>query len=290
MAQDPTTLGGTLNAEIVADISAVQQSGLLDYRSEELPTWCPGCGYYGITQALMQALADLHIENRNLAVVSGIGCAGRMPFFVNGYGFHAIHGRALPVAQGVKIAKPELTVLVVGGDGDGLGIGGGHLPHAVRRNVDLTYVLFDNGIYGLTKGQSSPTTPTGQVTGSHPYGNPDRPLDAVTLGLAYRASFMARGYAGKPHELYPIMKQALEHRGFSFVVAITPCVTFDKVNITYDRLRESWVPIPDDHDTSDLGAAMRLALSDKLYYGVFFREDRPTFNDNVEDTSGKARE
>ncbi len=278
-----------LNRGVASRLDRVVDSGLLDYRSEALPTWCPGCGYYGITHALAAALTERGIENRNLVVVSGIGCAGRYPFFFKGYGFHGVHGRALPIAGGVKIARPDLTVLVVGGDGDGLGIGGGHLPHAIRRNIDVTYILFDNGIYGLTKGQSSPTTPQGQRTGTHPYGNPDTPLDPVVLGLGYRASFLATGYAGEPDELAPIFARALAHRGFSFVPVVTPCVTFDAVNITWDRMREGWQPVPADHDPTDLTAALNLALDENRYYGVLYCEpDRPTFADAEADTAARA--
>jgi len=281
-----------LNRGVASRLDEVADSGLLDYRSEALPTWCPGCGYYGITHALAGALVELGIENENLVVVSGIGCAGRYPFFLKGYGFHGVHGRALPLAGGVKIARPELTVLVVGGDGDGLGIGGGHLPHAIRRNIDVTYILFDNGIYGLTKGQSSPTTPQGQRTGTHPWGNPDTPLDPVVLGLGYRASFLATGFAGDPDQLAGIFTRALAHRGFSFVPIVTPCVTFDAVNITWDRMREGWQPVPEDHDPNDLSAALALALDENRYYGVLYEEtDRPTFADaqaGIADRAGAA--
>ncbi len=289
---DSTFSGGEyplLDSELRHDLERVADSGLLDYRSEALPTWCPGCGYYGITHALAQALTELSIENHDLVVISGIGCAGRYPFFFRGYGFHGVHGRALPIASGVKIANPDLHVLVVGGDGDGLGIGGGHLPHAIRRNVDLTYILFDNGIYGLTKGQSSPTTPSGQITGTHPYGNPDEPLDPILLGLSYRASFLGHGYAGEPDRLKDIFVRALSHRGFSFVPVLTPCVTFDAVNNTWDNLRDEWEPVPEEHDPSDLTGAMQLALDRKHYYGILYEEpDRPTFEDNELTTREKA--
>jgi len=281
--------GPLLDSEVAGALEQVVDSGLLDYRSEALPTWCPGCGYYGITHALTQALTELRIDNRNLVLISGIGCAGRYPFFVRGYGFHSVHGRALPLASGVKIARPELTVIVVGGDGDGLGIGGGHLPHVIRRNVDLTYVMFDNGIYGLTKGQSSPTTPRGQVTGTHPYGNPDEPLSSVVLGLSYGASFLGTGYAGEPAHLKDVLKRALRHRGFSFVPIITPCITFDAVNITYDNLRGKWQSVPADHDVGDRQAALRLALDENNYHGVLYEQQgRPTFEDAERETAARA--
>lgn len=291
MSEDPRISRDAplLDAAVAADLTRVKESGLLERRSEALPTWCPGCGYYGINHAMMRALADLGVANHDTVVVSGIGCAGRFPFFVNGYGFHTVHGRAVPTGCGVKIANPELSVIVVGGDGDGLGIGGGHLPHAMRRNVDLTYILFDNGIYGLTKGQTSPTTPVGQVTGTHPYGNPDQPLDAVRLALAYRASFVARGWAGHPDDLYDIFRAAFAHRGFSFVVCVTPCVTFDKTNITYDRMRDRWQPLPEGYDPTSERGAWDAALSDTLYQGIFYREERPTFHDHERETAAKAR-
>ncbi|MBD3177212.1 MAG: 2-oxoacid:ferredoxin oxidoreductase subunit beta [Armatimonadia bacterium] len=285
----PTNEAPLLDTGVERDLQNVQESGLLDYRSESLPTWCPGCGYYGITHAMTEAINELDIEPHNLVFVSGIGCAGRYPFFMNAYGLHAIHGRAVPMGAGVKIANPDLSVIVVGGDGDGLGIGGGHLSHAIRRNVDITYILFDNGIYGLTKGQTSPTTPQEQITGTHPYGNPDMPLDAVTLGISYRASFVARGYAGQQHDLTPIMRRAFAHKGFSFVVVYTPCVTFDKVNITYENMRGNWKPLPDDYDDGNILEAMKYAMDDTLWHGVFYEEQRPTFHDHERETAEKAR-
>jgi 2-oxoglutarate ferredoxin oxidoreductase subunit beta len=277
-----------LNTDVAANLERVKKSGILQYRSDALPIWCPGCGYYGITHGLTQALNELRIENRNLVAVSGIGCAGRFPFFVNGYGFHAIHGRVLPVACGVKIANPQLTVIGIAGDGDALAIGGGHLPHAIRRNVDITYILFDNAIYGLTKGQSSPTTPQGQITGTHPYGNPDYPLNPLLLALAYGASFVACGYAGEPHALNEILLHALTHEGFSFVAVVSPCVTFDHVNVTYERLREKWHPVPKEHDSSDRKAAITLAMDEDFRYGIFYEDHRSTWADTERDTVAKA--
>jgi 2-oxoglutarate/2-oxoacid ferredoxin oxidoreductase subunit beta len=266
-----------LNEAVTHDLEQMLHSGILDYRSEALPTWCPGCGYYGITHGLTQALNSLQIPNRNLVVISGIGCAGRYPFFVRGYGLHSVHGRALPVASGAKMANPELTVIAVGGDGDGFGIGGGHLIHAIRRNVDITYIVFDNGIYGLTKGQASPTTPRGQITKTTPFGNPDTPVQPILLGLAYQASFVAAGFAGQPDELAPLFREALSHKGFSYVVITTPCITFDHVNITYAKMKDTWEPIPDNHSVSDHRTAMDLAVDARRYVGVYYRDDRPAF-------------
>jgi 2-oxoglutarate ferredoxin oxidoreductase subunit beta len=268
-----------LDSEVAHEVSEVVGSGILDYRSEALPTWCPGCGYYGITMGITRALSALAIENRNLVVVTGIGCAGRYPFFVRGYGFHCVHGRALPVACGIKMARPELTVVAIGGDGDGLAIGGGHLPHVARRNVDVTYILFDNAIYGLTKGQASPTTPQGQVTSTTPYGTPDAPLNPTLLALAHGASFVARGWAGDFRGGEDLVSRALAHKGFSFLHFVSPCVTFDKVNLTWDRVRLEWRPVPQLHDPRDLAAAMALAIDPVRYQGVFREEPRPVWGD-----------
>ncbi len=287
--QTPDQTRPSVHAGVNRFLDEVRESGILNYRSESLPTWCPGCGYYGITQGITQALSELDIPPHELVFVSGIGCAGRYPFFMKGYGFHTVHGRTLPIASGVKMANPRLKVIAVGGDGDGLAIGGGHLPHAIRRNVDLTYIIFDNGIYGLTKGQASPTTPQGQITATTPYGNPEQPLNPVMLGLSYGASFLATGYAGLPHELMHVFKAAFSHRGFSLVIITTPCVTFDSVNITYDRFRHLWHPVPPSHPISDIRSAMMLAMSGEHYYGVMFAEDRPTWDDRWESIKQNAR-
>ncbi len=190
-------------------LEEIRASGRLEYRSKILPTWCPGCGYFSITEGLAGALTALRIEKKDVVVVSGIGCASRFPFFVNTYGFHTLHGRALPVATGVKIANDDLTVVVVGGDGDGFAIGGGHIPHAARRNVDITYLLCDNGIYGLTKGQASPTSILGFNTPTTPFENHDQPLNPLLMLLSYGASWVGQAYAGRPHHLAEMIRLAL---------------------------------------------------------------------------------
>lgn len=277
-----------LNSETCKHINKVKDSGLLDYRSEAMPVWCPGCGYYGITHAVDMALNNLGVATRNLSVVSGIGCSGRYPFFTKCYGFHTIHGRALTVASGIKMASPELTVLALSGDGDGLAIGGGHLAHAIRRNINITYLLFDNGIYGLTKGQTSPTTPHGQVTGTHPYGNPDQPLNPILMALSYGASFVAGGYAGDPESLNQTIEAAFAHPGFSFVDIISPCVTFDHTNLVYDMLRREFAPIPENHDTTSQRDAMLLAMERKFYSGIYIQEERATWDDRVAEQQKKS--
>ena len=256
------------------ELNKVKNKGFLNFRTTELPTWCPGCGYFGITHAIVQAVNALGIKNENLCAISGIGCAGRYPIFMNCYGFHTLHGRSVPVATGVKLASEDLTVFAVAGDGDVLGIGGGHLPHVARKNVDITLFLFDNAIYGLTKGQSSPTTPMGQATNSHNMGNPDTPLRPVSLALAHGASFVARGFAGDVEKMVEIFKMAIKHKGFSFVHIVSPCVTFDKVNFTWKSLKKQFIDISDIHDTSDHVAAVRLAEDTRRFIGIFYHDKK----------------
>jgi len=252
-------------------ISEINGDGFLNYRGAELPTWCPGCGYFGINHAILQTCNNLDLKNENICIVSGIGCAGRFPIFMNTYGFHTLHGRSVPIASGVKLANEDLTVISVGGDGDMLGIGGGHLPHIARKNIDITVFLFDNSIYALTKGQTSPTTQRGQKTSSHTQGNPDTPLKPVSLALAYRASFVARGFAGDVEGMKSIFEKAITHKGFSFIHLVTPCVTFDKIN-TWDFLREKFHPISSTHDVTNREAALRLSEDSNYYLGVFFHD------------------
>jgi 2-oxoglutarate ferredoxin oxidoreductase subunit beta len=228
-------------------------------------------------------------------VVSGIGCSGRFPAFLNAYGFHGVHGRALPLATGLKAARPDLTVFVVGGDGDAFSIGGGHLSHAARRNIDITYVVMDNEIYGLTKGQPSATSPSdilelstkgdskGNRKGMMGLLNTHRAEDALNplaMVLAYNASFVARGFSGRPKELAELIRAGAEHRGFSFIQVMSPCVTFYN---TYSHLRDAMTDLPADHDPADKFKALALALdSTAMYTGVFFQEQRPTFDERVD--------
>ncbi len=177
------------------------------YKSDLAPIWCAGCGDYGVLNALYRALGELNVPPAQLAMVSGIGCSGRLPGFVNSYGFHGVHGRVLPLASGVKLGRPELTVIAVGGDGDGLAIGGGHFPHAARRNVDITYIMMDNTLYAQTKGQSSPTSPWEMTTRSEPYGTMEDQLNPVALAVAYDVSFVAQGFAAKPQQAMRAFEQ-----------------------------------------------------------------------------------
>ncbi len=271
-------------------LDEIRADGHLAYRSKSLPTWCPGCGYFAMQEGLTIALNRLGIANEDAVVVSGIGCSSRFPFFVNTYGFHTLHGRTLPVATGVKTANDALTVIAIGGDGDGFAIGGGHIPHAARRNVDMTYMVFDNGIYGLTKGQTSPTTAIGFRSKTTPYANEDQPLHPLMMLLAYRASWVGQAYAGHPHHLADMMEQAIAHRGFSYLHILSPCVTFDKTDRTYANLNMQVQDLPRDHDPTDLMAAMAQASAREIpALGLFYREERPTLTDVMNDTAERAR-
>ncbi len=270
-------------------LEEIRKDGHQDYRSKALPTWCPGCGYFSMAEGLAIALNRLEVNFKDVVVVSGIGCASRFPFFVRTYGFHTLHGRTLPVATGIKLANDKLNVIAVGGDGDAFAIGGGHIPHAARRNVNLTYFVFDNGIYGLTKGQTSPTSALGFKTSTTPYENGDQPLNPLMMLLSYGASWVGQAYAGRPHHLADMMEAAISHRGFSYLHILSPCVTFDKTDRTYARLNLSLRELPDNHDPAKLMQAMAEAdRNDNPALGLFFREERPTLNDVLDATAQRA--
>jgi 2-oxoglutarate ferredoxin oxidoreductase subunit beta len=257
-----------------------------DYKSDVKPIWCPGCGDYGVLSAFYRALSDLNIAPEQAVIASGIGCSGRFPAFVEAYGFHGVHGRALPLATGIKMANPELLVCAVGGDGDAFSIGGGHVPHAARRNVDITYLVMDNEIYGLTKGQPSPTSPLGMEKKASPYGTIEAPLNPILMALAYNASFVARGFSARPKELVELIKMAVTHKGFAFLQVISPCVTF---NDTYEHFKQITTPLPANHDVTDRSRAMTLALDEQnMYLGVFYRVERPSYVASVRAVQGKA--
>jgi 2-oxoglutarate ferredoxin oxidoreductase subunit beta len=240
-----------------------------DYRTDLKPIWCAGCGDFAVLAALQQAFVAIQIDPKDLAIVSGIGCSSRLPGFVQSYGLHTVHGRALPAATGLKLARPDLTVIAVGGDGDFFSIGVGHLPHAARRDVNITCIVMDNEIYGLTKGQTSPTSPYGHTTKSTPLGNQAMPLHPLALVLASGATFVARGFSSQPKHLAELIRMGIEHPGFAFIQAMSPCVTFYD---TYKLYKEKVYQIPDSHDVSDLGAAMRYAMeADRLPLGVLYR-------------------
>ena len=267
--------------------TTVDERSPQSYKTDEHPIWCPGCGDFGVLASLYNALAGLGIDPKDLVVVSGIGCSGRTPGFIKSYGFHSVHGRVLPVALGVKLANPALHVIGVGGDGDGFAIGGGHIPHAARRNPDLLYVIMDNATYGLTKGQYSPTSPVGFQAGSTPYGNIEQPLNPIAMLIAYGASFVGQGYSGKPKELAELLTRAMEHKGFAFVNVISPCITFYN---TYKVIPPRLAEVPKDHDPVNRADAFKLALdTEHLRLGVFYQSPRPTFEEGVAEVIRKAQ-
>jgi 2-oxoglutarate ferredoxin oxidoreductase subunit beta len=257
------------------------------YKTDEHPIWCPGCGDFGVLASLYGSLANLQINPKDLVVVSGIGCSGRTPGFVKSYGFHSVHGRVLPVALGIRVANPSLTVIGVGGDGDGFAIGGGHIPHAARRNLDMSYVIMDNSTYGLTKGQYSPTSPVGFQAGSTPYGNIEQPLNPLAMLIAYGATFVGQGYSGKPKELTELLVKAIEHKGFAFVNVISPCITFYN---TYKVIPPRLSEVPKDHDTANRAKAFELALqTDHVLLGLLYQVSLPTFEDGLSAVKQKAQ-
>jgi len=230
----------------------------------------------------------LQIPVQQVVVVSGIGCSSRAPYFMRVYGFHGVHGRALPIATGIKLARPDLTVLAMGGDGDLMAIGMGHLPHAISRNVDITCIMMDNQIYGLTKAQASPTTFLGHKTKSTPYGVMARPLNPVLLALASGATFVARGYSARPNELAQIIAEGVRHRGFSFIHVHSPCVEFFN---TYDYYDQRITTLPADWDPHDLKGAMELALTEKeVHLGIFYRAETPAYEDRLREVAPKKGE
>ena len=249
-----------------------------DYRSDLKPIWCPGCGDYGVVTALYRALAAIGRPPHEIAFISGIGCSSRIPGYTTAYGFNTVHGRALPVAQGIKMANPDLLVLVAGGDGDGFSIGGGHVPHAIRRNLDLTYIVMDNHIYGLTKGQLSPTTPKGAITSSSTHGSIEEPVNPLLYVLAYGAGFVAQGIPADMDGLTKMIEEAIRYPGFSFVNIQSPCVTFgdaqDQLKVQKTRMRKL---AEMGHDPTSRIRAMDLAqeYSTSLYTGVFYRNPNP---------------
>jgi len=245
-----------------------------DYLSDIRPIWCPGCGHYFILRALVQAFAWLKLPNEQIGLISGIGCSSRIPAYIDAYGFHGVHGRALALGAGLKAARPDLHVIVAGGDGDGYSIGGNHFIHACRRNMDMTYIVMDNEVYGMTKGQPSPTTEPDWESKLAPHGTGIRTFNPLGIALASGASFIARGFAGDQNGLTKLIVDAIEHKGFSLVEIKSPCVTFRPEKKEWSKTMRKMNIAP----TSDIvEAARKIHSSDGLDTGIFYQTQSAVF-------------
>jgi 2-oxoglutarate/2-oxoacid ferredoxin oxidoreductase subunit beta len=244
------------------------------YKSAYKPIWCPGCGDYSVLSSVTKALAKVQVPPHEVVVVSGIGCSSRIPAYTTCYGFHGVHGRALAAGTGLKVARPDLTVLVAGGDGDGYSIGGNHFLHACRRNVDLTYLVMDNHVYGMTKGQASPTTEPDWDNKLSPGGTGIRSFHPLVIALASGANFVARAFAGDPNGTAEIIAQAIRHPGFSFVEILSPCVTFRPEQREW---KQAVHPAPVAHTDDPARAARRIMTDDGFNIGVLYAGDRPAY-------------
>lgn len=256
-----------------------QTTAKVSFRSKLKPIWCPGCGDHSVVAALARALEGMDLHPADVAVISGIGCSSRLPGYMSTYGFNSIHGRALPIATGLKLARPEITVIAAGGDGDGFAIGGNHLMHAARRNIDLTYLVMDNGIYGLTKGQVSPTSPMGLKTKTTVYGSYEKPINPLEVMLAYGTTFVAQAFSADLKRMTELIREAIEYPGFSYVNIISPCVTYRGGKELYDYLKTTLRHIDEnEHDVHDWEAAHRLCRDkDLMHVGVLYKERRETY-------------
>jgi len=253
-----------------------------DYKGLE-PAWCPGCGNFGILAAVNKALVDLNIEPHQVLLVSGIGQAGKLPHYTRGNVFNSLHGRPIPLAIGAKITNPELTIIVFSGDGDAYGEGCNHFIHAARRNHDITYIVHNNQVYGLTKGQASPTSDIGFITTSTPFGATN-PINPIGLALASGAGFVARGFAGDVAHLSTIMREGIQHKGFALIDVLQPCVSFNKKN-TYQWYRQRVYKLEElqEYDPTEKEAAQKKSQEwgDRIPIGVIYRSIMPTYEEQI---------
>jgi 2-oxoglutarate ferredoxin oxidoreductase subunit beta len=255
---------------------------LQDLATDQTNYWCPGCGNFGILTAIKRAINQLGLRREEVTAVTGIGCHGKVTNYLNVNGFHVIHGRVLPAATAIKLANREQTVIGFSGDGDSFGIGMGHFPHAARRNPDITLIVHDNLIYGLTTGQTSPTTKRGHRTKSTPRGAFEEAVNPISTALASNAAFVARGYVGDMGHLTGLFKEALAFEGFAMVDVLQPCVAWNRIN-TYQFYKERVYKLEEEgHDPSDLIRAYERSLewTERIPIGVFYRRERPAYREN----------
>ena len=240
---------------------------LADFKTDVHNDWCAGCGDFGILNAIQMALADMQVPKHRTTIFSGIGCSGKTPHFIKTYGIHTLHGRVLPFAQGAKLANPDLEVLAVGGDGDGLGIGAGHFVSAGRRNVDMVYIIFNNAVYGLTKGQASPTLKLGMKTKSLPQPNVNNSVNPIALALVSGFTFLARGYSYDVRQLKDLIKKAIEHKGLAFIDVLQPCPTYNDINT------KEWFQGNDNIDPATNKVMPRIYKLDDIGYDGIVRDE-----------------
>ena len=255
-----------------------------DYESSYANQWCPGCGNFGILSAMKDALVNLGIPPEQLLIISGIGQAAKTPHFLKCNMFHALHGRALPLATGAKMANHDLKILVNSGDGDCYGEGGNHFMHAIRRNVDLTLLVHNNKTYGLTKGQASPTSDFGMVTPLQPHGVISEPFNGLAVALSLGAGFVARGFSGNMEHLSRLIQAGMKHKGFSLIDILQPCVSFNRVN-TYDWYKKRVHDLfEENYDPGDFENAINIARrwGEKIPIGIIYQKEKPTFIDRIE--------
>jgi 2-oxoglutarate ferredoxin oxidoreductase subunit beta len=257
-----------MNATAIVDTHCVRALAAADFKSGAHPIWCPGCGDFGVLAALERALAQHGRPPHDIALISGIGCSSRLPAYTKCYGFHGVHGRALPFASGLKLARPDLDVIAVGGDGDGYSIGGNHFIHACRRNVDMLYVVMDNRVYGMTKGQPSPTTEPDWDSEIAPGGVGLRPFNPLSLAIAAGANFVGRGFSGQPDALADMIVEGMRSPGFAFIEVLSPCITFRPEQIAWKKdVRPGGSAIEDDR-----AAAIAAVLAeDGFNLGIVFK-------------------
>ena len=251
-----------------------------DYKSDVKPVWCPGCGDYSVLLAMQKAFAELGTPPEQIALITGIGCSSRIASYTTCYGFHGVHGRALALGTGVKVARPDLTVVVAGGDGDGFSIGGNHFMHACRRNPDLTYIVMDNQVYGMTKGQPSPTTDPEWQSALAPGGTGIRPFHPLVIALASGANFVARCFSGDPNGTAQTLVEAIRHPGFSFVQILSPCVTFRPEQKEWRKVVH---PAPVEATDDPARAARRIMSDDNFNIGILYRGNRPPYQPRQSD-------
>ncbi len=275
-----STATATGTAEMIGLELARSPESPKEFKGKVAPDWCAGCGDFGVLNSLQRALFELELMPHEVLCVSGIGCSSNLPGYLNTYGMHTLHGRSLPVATGAKLGNHKLTVIATGGDGDGYGIGGNHLMHTARRNIDLTYLVMNNQIYGLTTGQVSPTSRPDMKTKSTPFGNLEYPINPITSAIMNGATYVARGYSADPKHLTGLIKAGIEHKGFSLIDVFSPCVTFNHDN-DFKFFKPRIKKLEDEeHDPSDWKAACEKAMAwgDEIYIGLFHENDRPSLD------------